>query len=174
MTYAPPPGPSILPPALLSKMLSMSETDEAFMGSGGSTTSTPTTPAYPAYSKNLTVPVTPRAQGPLAMWGAALVLSATVELLHSGVPTRSSPVPSPLTLMPSLSVLPQNECIIVCHHRCSEPLDCNNCCAKSSVIEMRIDGALPPRQEVEDKGNELLERQETLLAVYRASRGLLI
>jgi hypothetical protein len=39
---------------------------------------------------------------------------------------------------------------------------------------MRIDGALPPQQEVEDKGNELLERQETLLAVYRASRGLLI
>jgi hypothetical protein len=42
------------------------------------------------------------------------------------------------------------------------------------VIEIRIDGVLPSWQEVEDKGNELLERQETLLAVYRASRGLLI
>jgi hypothetical protein len=30
------------------------------------------------------------------------------------------------------------------------------------------------RQEVEDKGNGLLERQETLLAVYRASEDSLI
>jgi hypothetical protein len=52
---------------------------------------------------------------------------------------------------------------------------------------MRSDGALclrpiakidrrelSPQQEVEDKGNGLLERQETLLAVYRASEDSLI
>lgn len=112
-TYAPPPSAGIPPPALLSRMLPMGETDEAFMDGGGSTMSPPTTPAYPAYSKSSTVPPTPRAQGPLAMWGAAHVPTATVELPRSGAPSRSSPVPSPIALMPSLSVPPQNERIIV-------------------------------------------------------------
>jgi hypothetical protein len=111
-TYAPPPSAGIPPPALLSKMLPMGETDEAFMG-GGSTTSPPTTPAYPAYSKNSTVPATPRTQGPLVMWGAARVPSATVELPRNGAPSWSSPVPSSLAFMPSSSVPLQNERIIV-------------------------------------------------------------
>jgi hypothetical protein len=34
----------------------------------------------------------------------------------------------------------------------------------------RVPGRLPPRQEVERKGNGLVERQETLLAVYRTSK----
>jgi len=112
-TYAPPPSAGIPPPALLSKVLPMGETDEAFIDGGGSTTSPPTTPAYPAYSKNSTVPTTPRTQGPLAMWGAARVPSAAVELPRSSAHSRSSLVPSPLALMPSSTIPPQRERIIV-------------------------------------------------------------
>jgi hypothetical protein len=109
-TYAPPHSPGIPPPALLSKMLPMGETDEAFMGSDGSTTP-PITPAYPAYSKNSTIPAMPRTQGPLATWGVARVPSTAVELPRSGVPSRSSPIPS--SLVPFSPTTPQRECIVV-------------------------------------------------------------
>lgn len=112
-TYAPPPSAGIPPPALLSKMLPMGETDEAFMGSSGGRISPPTTPAYPAYSMNSIVPPTPRTQGPLAMWGAARVPSAAVELPRSGAPSRSSPAPSPHALVPPSSIPLQGGRIIV-------------------------------------------------------------
>lgn len=108
-TYAPPHSPGMPPPALLSKMLPMGETDEAFMGSEGSTTPPPATPAYPAYSKGSTIPVTPRAQSPLTTWGVAHVPGAAVELPRSGAPSRSSPMP-PSLVSPAT---PQRECIIV-------------------------------------------------------------
>ena len=95
-TYAPPHSPGIPPPALLSKMLPMGETDEAFMGGDGSTTPPPITPAYPAYSRNSTIPMAPRAQSPLTAWGVAHVPGAAVELPRSGPPSRSSPMPLPL------------------------------------------------------------------------------
>jgi hypothetical protein len=54
--------------------------------------------------------------------------------------------------------------VYLCHRQCSEPLDCNNCYAKLSAIEMKINEALSlrsaakpgewepsPQQEVEDK-----------------------
>jgi hypothetical protein len=110
-TYAAPHSPGIPPPALLSKMLPMGETDEAFIGSGGRTTPPPITPAYPAYSKNSSIPATPRPQGPLATWGVARVTGAAVELPRTGTPSRSSPVPPPL--VPFSPVAPQRECIIV-------------------------------------------------------------
>jgi hypothetical protein len=110
-TYAPPHSPGIPPPALLSKMLPMGETDESFIGSGGSTTPPPITPAYPAYSRNSTIPATPRPQGPLATWGAARVPGAAVELPRIGTPSRSSPVPFPPVPFPP--VPPRRECIIV-------------------------------------------------------------
>jgi hypothetical protein len=110
-TYAPPHSPGIPPPALLSKMLPMGETDEAFMGSDGSTTPPPVTPAYPAYSKNSTIPVTPRTQSPLTTWGVAHVPGAAVELPRSGAPSRSSPMPP--SLVPFSPTTPQRDCIIV-------------------------------------------------------------
>jgi hypothetical protein len=110
-TYAPPHSPGIPPPALLSKMLPMGETDEAFIGSGGKTTPPPITPAYPAYSKNSIIPATPRPQGPLATWGVARAPGGAVELPRTGTPSRSSPVPLPL--VPFSPVTPQRECIIV-------------------------------------------------------------
>ncbi len=91
----------------------MGETDEAFMGSSGGIISSPTTPAYPAYSMNSIVPPTPRTQGPLAMWGAARVPGAAVELPRSGALSRSSPAPSPHALIPSSYILPQGERTIV-------------------------------------------------------------
>jgi len=106
-TYAPPHSPGIPPPALLSKMLPMGETDEAFMGSDGSTTTPPVTPAYPAYSKNSTITVTPRTQRPLTSW-VARVPGVAVELPHSGAPSRSSP-----SLVPFSPITPQHDCIIV-------------------------------------------------------------
>ena len=111
-TYAPPPSAGIPPPALLSKMLPMGETDEAFMGSNGGLIS-PTTPAYPAYSMNSIVPPTPRTLGPLAMWGATRVPNAVVELPRNGALSRSSLAPSPHALIPSSSIPPQGERIIV-------------------------------------------------------------
>jgi hypothetical protein len=110
-TYAAPFSSGIPPPALLSKMLPMSETDEAFVGSGGSTTPPPNTPAYPAHFKNSTIPATPRTQGPLTTWGVACIPGAAVELPRSGAPSRSSHVPSPL--IPFSPTAPQRECIIV-------------------------------------------------------------
>ena len=110
-TYAPPHSPGIPPPALLSKMLPMGETDEAFMGSDGSTTPPPVTPAYPAYSKNSTIPVTPRTQSPLTTWGVAHVPGAAVELPRSGAPSRSSHMPS--SLVPFSPTTPQCDRIIV-------------------------------------------------------------
>jgi hypothetical protein len=110
-TYAAPFSPGIPPPALLSKMLPMSETDEAFVGSGGSTTPPPVTPAYPAHLKNSTIPATPRTQGPLVTWGVARVPGAAVELPRSGAPSRPSPVPS--LMVPFSPTGPQRECIIV-------------------------------------------------------------
>lgn len=110
-TYAPPHSPGIPPPALLSKILPMGETDEAFMGSDGSTTPPPVTPAYPAYSKNSTIPVTPRTQSPLTTWGVANVPRAAVELPRSGAHSRSSPMPS--SLVPFSPTTPQRDCIIV-------------------------------------------------------------
>jgi hypothetical protein len=112
-TYAPPPSAGIPPPALLSKMLPMGETDEAFLGGGGGAKSPPNTPAYPAYSRNSTIPTTPRTQDPLTTWGAPRVPSATVELPRSGAPSRSSPVPSPPAWMRFSSIPSQNERIIV-------------------------------------------------------------
>lgn len=109
-TYAPPHSPGMPPPALLSKMLPMGETDEAFMGSDGSTTPPPATPAYPAYSKGSTIPVTPRAQSPLTTWGVAHVPGAAVELPRSGAPSRSSPMPP--SLVPFSPAMPQSDCII--------------------------------------------------------------
>jgi len=110
-TYAPPHSPGIPPPALLSKMLPMGETDQAFMGSDGSTTPPPVTPAYPAYSKNSTIPVTPRTQSPLTTWGVAHVPGAAVELPRSGAPSRSSPIPP--SLLPFSPTTPPRDCIIV-------------------------------------------------------------
>lgn len=110
-TYAPPHSAGIPPPALLSKMLPMGETDEAFMGNDGSTTPPPVTPAYPAYSKNSTIPATPRIQSPLSTWGVAHVPGAAVELPLRGTPSRSSPM-SP-SLVPFSPITPQRDCIIV-------------------------------------------------------------
>ncbi|KAI0284514.1 TRAPP trafficking subunit Trs65-domain-containing protein [Russula brevipes] len=110
-TYAPPASPGIPPPATLSRMLPMAETDEAFVGSGG-TTPPPITPAYPAFSKGSTVLATSRAQGPLALWGSARA-STAIELPRSGMLSLSSPVPSPLALLPSSSMVPQRERIVV-------------------------------------------------------------
>jgi hypothetical protein len=112
-TYAPPPSAGIPPPALLNKMLPMGETDEAFMGTSGGIVSPPNTPAYPAYSMNSIALPTPRTQGPLAMWGAARVPGAAVELPRSGALSRSSHAPSPHALISSSSILPQGERIIV-------------------------------------------------------------
>lgn len=110
-TYAPPHSSGIPPPALLSKMLPMGETDEAFMGSDRSTTPPPATPAYPAYPKNSPIPLTPRTQNPLTTWGAAHVPGAAVELPRSGAPSRSSPIPpSPVPFPPTT---PRGDCIIV-------------------------------------------------------------
>jgi hypothetical protein len=110
-TYAPPHSPGIPPPALLSKMLPMGETDEAFMDSDGSTTPPPATPAYPAYSKNSTIPVTPRTQGPLTTWGVAHVPGVAVELPRSGAHSQSSPMPP--TVDPFSPSTPQRNCIVV-------------------------------------------------------------
>jgi hypothetical protein len=110
-TYAPPHSAGIPPPALLSKMLPMGETDEAFMGSDGNTTPPPFTPAYPAYSRNSFIPVTPRTQSPLTTWGVAHVPGAVVELPRSGAPSRSSLLPP--SLVPFSPTTPQRDCIIV-------------------------------------------------------------
>ena len=112
-TYGPPPSPGIPPPASLSKMLPVGETDEAFIDRDGSPMLPPTTPAYPAYSKNSIVPATPRTQGPLAVWGTVRVPGAAVELPRSGGLRQSPPVPSPLALMPFSSSVPQRERIII-------------------------------------------------------------
>ena len=110
-TYAPPHSSGIPPPALLSKMLPMGETDEAFMDGDRSTTPPPATPAYPAYSKNSPIAVTPRTQSPLTTWGVAHIPGAAVELPRSGAPSRSSPIPpSPVPFPPTA---PQRDCIIV-------------------------------------------------------------
>lgn len=110
-TYAPPHSPGIPPPALLSKMLPMGETDEAFMGSDGSTTPPPVTPAYPAYPKNSSIPVTPRAQAPLTTLGVAHAPGAAVELPRIGAPSRLSPMPP--SLVSFSPTTPQHDCIIV-------------------------------------------------------------
>lgn len=108
-TYAPPPSPGIPPPAPLSKMLPMGETDEAFMNGGGRTTPPPATPAYPAYSTGSPVPATPRSQSPLAPWGAARFPGAAVEPPRSGTLPRSSPI----ALVPSVPSVPEHERIVV-------------------------------------------------------------
>jgi hypothetical protein len=110
-TYAPRHSSGIPPPALLSKMLPVGETDEAFMGSDRSTTPPPATPAYPAYSKNSPIPTTPRTQNPLTTWGVAHIPGAAVELPRSGAPSRSSPIPpSPVPFPPTT---PQRDRIVV-------------------------------------------------------------
>jgi hypothetical protein len=71
---------------------------------------------------------------------------------------------------------------ISCYRQCSDPLDCSNCYAKSSAIEMKINRVWPSRPvtksgrretasvaESRGQGSELGRRQETLLAIYRAS-----
>ena len=110
-TYAPPHSAGIPPPALLSKMLPMGETDEAFMGSDGTTTPPPLTPAYPAYSRNSAIPATPRIQNPLTTWGAARVPGAAVELPRSGAPSLASPMPP--SLVPFSPITPQRDNIVV-------------------------------------------------------------
>ena len=104
-TYGPPPSAGIPPPASLNKMLPMAEADEAFVNGGGGTTPPPATPAYPSYPKGSPVPTTPRAQGPLAAWGAASIPGAVVEpprgsapaalLSRARVPSFPSSAPSP-------------------------------------------------------------------------------
>ena len=110
-TYAAFHSPGIPPPALLSKMLPMGETDEAFMGGAGNTTPPPVTPAYPAYPRNSIIPATPRAQGPLTTWGVARAAGGAVELPRSEAPSRSSTVPLPL--VPFSPAAPQRDCVVV-------------------------------------------------------------
>lgn len=130
-TYAPPPSPGIPPPASLNRMLPMAEADEAFVnGEGGTTPPPPATPAYPAYPKGSPVPATPRAQGPLAAWGAAGIPTAAVEPPRGGamaallsrvrVSSLPSSAPSPslapgpsASPSPSASAVPERERIVV-------------------------------------------------------------
>jgi len=96
--------------SLLSKMLPMDDTCEAFTVGGGNTTPPPTVPAhptYPTYSKNSAVPAMPRTKRPsrnmeLSSWDTSPQSSSRVVMVH---PFRSSPVlPSPLASEQSSSI----------------------------------------------------------------------
>jgi hypothetical protein len=52
-------------------------------------------------------------------------------------------------LLVSLELAMVEQSRVSCHRQCSEPLDCSNCYAKLSVIEMKSDGVLPLRPVAE-------------------------
>jgi hypothetical protein len=104
-----------------------------------------------------------------------IVLTPMPELTSSAEETLSHHPATPLEYM---DLAPTPECQVMppptpphrhspvppvignCHHRCSEPLDCGNRYTELSVIEIRINRALPPRSVAKPGGRRLPLWQE--------------